>query len=666
MTWTYFQQQIHPVLEYASQRNKGSTDLVKRSRITKELKKEYDEQNFDELKKKLKILSPEADLEKVFQYIDLLKMDISKQNTAETQIIPIQIIEAVIQKCNSDHQVVKLPKNYSYENMKLLSKKVFENEGKQKLAFFISSEQEWKGRVTTALYPNETKNVPLIEAFESARDGTVWLRFFGERATKSKPFDELHHRFFFYRFKVGTKTYILLSEKPVDSGYCKIVGMKITQPDNVRVGEDLRIQVNQDFIFAFKVIPEDEKISRKEVEEKTSEWNEEKLAWLVFGKHRHPRWFEWLVYSWLFSGKFDGYPLHLAIMGPAGTGKTRGILIPLTFQIPEPEPKYFFDGTKSTIKGLIPNFGGREFDEGYFAQCRRIALVDEFLTALKRAHTHSGIQNAQETAMLTTLLEHFPTPASSGKTKPVKVTSSAKLLLTTNPKHGLNDLVACADSLDNPFMSRLLWYNQNNNHIGFVQKNQTKVASLPEEEKYAKRDPLFTQVFDYLNGFVLKIDLDWIDEKIKEYKLLIPTALQEIYNARYSHHLMCLVDGIAKTRWLLKKGKLEVVKQDYVVAEEIFSTILMSWGLNVNLKAVPLRTRERYLNLPQQKVYDYVCKSGAIGTTELNESMKTDVSDVVLQLSELELLKKVGDKWFPHWHEATKNDLEVDTDDGKG
>lgn len=672
MTWHYFQSQLQLLLEQYSKREDGSIDLVKRSNVLREIKELFDEKKIDKLKNKLNKLQKNTgvDTSVIFEYLDLLQTETTKEDGAQQIEIPPHILQAVIQRCDSTHQVVKLPLPYSYEMSKELSRLVFESDAKeQKLAFFITKEKKWKGRVTTALYPNETKQVPLIEAFQNKQDNTVWLRFFGERATKAKPYDELYHGFFFYRFKVKNKTYLLISEKPVNTGYCSVVGMKITQPDNAKVGEDLKIQINQDFIFAYDVFPEDAKISKEEVIEKTKDWNEEKLAWLVFGKHRHPKWFEWLIYAWLFSGKFDGYPLHLGIMGPAGTGKTRGILMPLTFQIPEPEPKYFFDGTKSTIKGLVPNFGGREFDEGYFASCRRIALVDEFLTALKRAYIQGGIQNAQETAMLTTLLEHFPTPASSGKTKPVKVTSSAKLLLTTNPKHGLNDLVSCASSLDNPFMSRILWYNQNRHHINFVQDRQIEIGSMPEDKKYAKREHCFVQVFDFLNSFTFKIDTKWVEKKIKEYKAMIPAGLMEVYSARYSHHLMCLVDGIAKTRWLVSKDKsvgFEVLEEDYVVAEEIFSIVLMSWGLNVDLNMLPLRTRELYLNIPQQRVYDYISKGGIMSLTELNEIFKEDVSLIVSQLSDLELLKKVDNKWFPHWHEATKKDLEVDINDGEG
>ena len=648
MSWEYFRRKIASLLL------KQKVDISEHKDILETLRKLFEKKDVEkitEIFKKYDLNIPDVQIYKTHRKKD-----------EDVQKIDEDLIQSILLSCGGDKQILYLPKKLNYETSKAISAEIF-SKHTPILVFIITENVELDGKITASLYPKEMKSMPLIESY-STKNKENWLEFFGDRRSRVKAQDTLRQRFYLYRFESKDRIYNILTESKIKPQFCKIKGMLVRQIDDAKVGETLRIKTDLDFIFVSDVQMEENNHSKEEIIELTKEWDYEKLASSIFGLHRHPRWFERTYMAWLFSGKYDNYPLHFGVMGKAGTGKTRGMILPLTIQIPEHEPMAFFDGTRSTIKGLVPSFGN-DFSEGYFATRRRIAYVDEFLTALKRSS--KSIRESEETGMLTTLLEHMPSSAQSGKTKEAIVSATAKMILTTNPKHSLQDIVACAEDLDRPFMSRLLWYHQNEAHVDFINKHKSRISAMPMEERLPKKDPVFLKTFDFLNSFVLPINADKVGDIYTKYVEIIPAGMHEVYMGRYNHHYMCLCDGIAKLRWLLReKDTLDIDEEDYREAEELFATVLSSWG-SAPLMSLPLRARDKYLPKPQRNVYEYLCEQPGLTQTELDNIFDASVRHVIERLQSLELVRKHEGKYYPHWHMyvVEKEPQEVDVYENK-
>ena len=648
--WKYFGNILDSKLDFAFKKTDKSIDIVGKSKLKKEFDTLFEEGNFQKIKEKVAWFHSKykVGVLELEEYLSLFGIQVVAKEEEQAEDVSQSMIEAISVQCRKERQLVFLPNTANYSTAQKIATKIFEAHT-NKLVFPITSEVLLEGRITSSLYPREKKSISLIDVYQDKR-GDTWLSFFGDKRRKARPLMEFHYRFYFYRFESNHRIYNLLSDRYIEPQFCKIRGMIVRQPDDVRVGETLKIKTDLDFVFASDIILEEDIPELKDVLKISANWNHDRVAQMIFGLHRHPEWFEKFYMAWLFSGKYDGYPLHIGIMGRAGTGKTRGMIEPLTIQIPEYEKFYFFDGTRSTLKGLVPSFGN-DFNEGYYATRRRIAYVDEFLTALKRTHAGKSIRDVDETGMLTTLLEHKKTASQSGKTKEVSVCASAKMIITTNPQHSLKSIVDCAEDLNNPFMSRLLWYEQNKEHEDFINKSKPLLSVMSEEEKYPKKNDGFIKVFDYLNSFAVKIDPDKSNHIYKKYAGIIPSGMEEIYKGRYNHHYNCLVDGIAKLRWLFKeKETVEADDIDYQQAEEIFAILIASWSGDIELLAIPARAREKYLRDQQREVYDIVCRTVGISLSDVEEIAKKDVRHVIKQLESLKLVVKIDGVWYPHWH----------------
>lgn len=656
MTWDFFREKLAPAATEAFTSN-GMLDIVGFDEFFDTVGKAFEETKLAEVRRLLEEKNIVLD-QQLVEYLEIYGKSKTVTNLIDKEIhIPESLVRVAIERAKGVHALVQLDTSKDYGVSKILSQEVYNQtvDGRKKptLAFFITAEKEVRGKITTQAF-QDMRQIRLMSV-RKGKNGDTDFHFIGDPGSSVGYTRTLSDYFYVYPFETLTKKYYVLSKEAVRPGHCEVTGMEVFASDEVKITSGtFNLPSNVTLLFAQKIRSEIKPLSISEVRIATQNWNMDFLAEAVFGANRHPPWFERAYLAWLFSGKFDGYPLHIGIMGPAGTGKTRGMIIPLTYQIPEPSPGVFFDGTKSTLKGLVPSFGGKEPQEGYFAKCERIAYVDEFLTSLKRMG--GPVDDNDETGMLTTLLEHMPTPAMSGRGQTTMVHPTAKLILTTNPERGLSNLVDCAMRLKRAFMSRVLWYQQTEEHIAFINKNKARNTAMRHEDKYPKQIMNFRNVYDAMLDKTVDLDYERIDELFKQYHDIVPEEMKEVYMARYNHHLMCLVDGFAKLAWLTnQRVKLKATDDDYAEAESVFATFLMSWGKGVNFKKIPIRVRERYLSVSQMNVFQYVSQNAGCKPEEIQTEFGRAPRELQ-DLLDLGLVKVLNGGFYPHWHISLKMD----------
>jgi len=574
------------------------------------------------------------------------------------------IIDALLEKIDRKEmfQTISIPQELSWADCKNLMQQLVEhlvdNEDSELFPFIISNNFCEIGSVNSRLYPTK-KDISMMAVAETVDGRTVVAFPFVDkldmRALPSIRY--MHFGMWFSRFTSDSQQeYILLSKEPLKMQHGSISGMLITFRDVERIGSSAKIPTNIPLIFVTEQKEDVKEIGEAEVRNITLTWRHEDLAKCIFGLYRHPEWFEKFILAWLFSGKVNDYPLNIGWFSQAGTGKS---YVLDTIQAQFHERKGIF-GT-GTLKGLVPNFGDSLPDEGYICKCDRVALIDEFFSIVRRAKQTGDIDSG--TDMLTNILEHRSRPVQSGRgaSSYIEVHPRAKTAFISNTRnfHGLENMVEISHSLNNPFLSRILWYCQTKQHIAFIDENRSKVKNLVQNDAdkgIPKQSAEFMSIYDFFNSVTLKLDFERTAKIIEKHRPIIPEDLYEVYR-RYDHHLECLVDGIAKYRFITEvKETLVVEDADYEEAEIIFSTIIHSWLDTVNIEDITtIKARVNFLKPELRKVYDIVDRNP--GITKTGFGGIPELENKIRELEHVGLVKALPDerdilirKFYPFWH----------------
>jgi hypothetical protein len=615
----------------------------------------------DEVRAGFPQFSPLA-LNELTEYIRLgkehrvIRGPIEKKN-AEYQTL----MDGILEMINHDErrQLLTIPQELKWDDCKKLMRDLvghlFLTKHEEIIPFIISTNFEANGNVTGRMYPT-TKSLQLVAVAEKDDNVAILFPFVEKPDLRGMSnIQYLNASFWFSKFNGDdNQQYTLLSTEPLKMQRGKIEGMHITFRDVERIGSAAKIPTSIPIIIVTKQTEEICEIDEENARVITLPWEHDDVAKRLFGAYRHPVWFEKYLISWLLSGKVSDYPLNIGWFSEAGTGKSY-VLDTMNRQFRE---KGIFSG--GTIKGLVPNFGDSLPDEGYICKCERVAMVDEFFSILRRAK-QSGEADAG-TDLLTNILEHKKRPSQSGRgaSSYIEVNPRAKTIFISNTRNfnGLENMVDISHSLNNPFLSRILWYCQTKQHIQFIDDARARVKNIVQDDPnrgFPEYEPEFVSLFDFFNSITLKLDYDRTAAIVKKYGEKIPEDLKEVYR-RYDHHFECLVDGVAKYNYIVnKKEKLEVLEQDYEEAEEIFSTIIHSWFDTVDVSKMPtLKARVNFLNPEQRFVFDIIEKNPGIPKSEIK------VPEAIHRINELErlqLIKAYDDnvnplvkRYYVHWH----------------
>lgn len=458
------------------------------------------------------------------------------------------------------------------------------------------------------------------------------IRFLGEKQTNSV--HNYSEPFYVYLFvSDDKKSYYLLTKQEQPAMHCIVEGMVLDIADTLKLGTTANASTSITLIIATDMYPDINTISETAFFEYVKQMDHEKLATKFLNQIRHIPKFEKLLFAWLFSSKQSGYPLHLMWIGPPGTSKSWT----LTALAGKVFSESVLDLSNSTMKALIPSFGGNSIEPGFLLRCTRVACVDEFFRAFKRG------ADEEQSGLLTTLLEGTQRAAGSGKHSLIDVKFNARLLMTSNPQLNLEDMASMANHLDRAFMSRILFYVQTEQHVQFVKARRIALQGKSEEEVYPKYDAKLIEMVDFLQQQKLTgIDYDYVYERYNGLKYLVEGGpMQPIYESRYDHHFLCLIDGIAKYNIIIEgRTSWEVTKKDISDAEEIFKFCLMSWNPNLPVSSLDAESKVDMLPLPAKKLFDYIVEHPNNKLSEIEKAINVYPYKWINLLKEFKLVKE--------------------------
>jgi len=443
----------------------------------------------------------------------------------------------------------------------------------------------------------------------------------------------------FYKYMIKTpndERYFIFSENKLPNQTCTIQGMCVEMDDVTEMNNTMKIPILSKVFFAKDAVPDVKIISNEELVKFTKERNITEFEWLTYlATHRFgtinsfPLEVEMLKSSWLLSGKVDGWPLHLFVIGPPGTRKTMGWAETLSDKFSEDGDGFIMDSGNSTLKGLIPSYKGNIAEPGFLAKAERVAIVDEIMKLVEREmQKHESSSSGNVLGEINPILEHKNRKVYSGNTSECNMTATAKNLFIGNPLSNRSTIAGHVGIIDPSTMSRGLWWVQDYEEQKFVlgengiirpnefvqsvdspldidktetdnwmvminnRKNKTLNNSLGDisllsmsRGKILARNEFLT-IYDSCNCFVSKIEDKEIYRIIKGLLSICDGQMKEILEARAYHHVKLVIDGICKHRCLFRDYNHDFIskQEDYDLAERILVRMVKSWHTDLSPK----------------------------------------------------------------------------------
>jgi hypothetical protein len=486
-----------------------------------------------------------------------------------------------MEEFNKDKQHIQFPFELNWEQLKRISRRIYDMY--DVLQLYTSDEKSWRGKVSDSPFKNvDVVNICKVCRSRARNTADVRLFFFDEPVNENVWLpnnEELQLPFYTYDFRTEYKSYTILSTTKLEFGEHIIKGNLIHVHDKRKVGYDAKLSVHTEIILVN---------SFESSIKKFANLQEVRLALNTYGIQQN-RWFEWLfksnekqfkgqtlrhtplferlISAWLLSSEIHGYPLHLLVIARPGTGKTR-LENAIHWKMDELEKP--LEGGNSTWKALIPSFASKDkVNSGYLMSCNRVAIIDEFLRIVYKVRAEDRDEIMGE---LNTMLEHDEKMYSSAHAN-ITARMRAKMLAVSNAIRGSGDINGLLEQGDHAAFSRFFVWYQEDEHIIRIQREegiQSTNADMPIGD--------WLGVYDYMNSVDTKVDKTMVRKIFDAYRLLVPMAARDIYNARYFHHMQCLLDGLAKTRFVCgETEELEVVTQDIDDAKLIWRLLLKFW-----------------------------------------------------------------------------------------
>jgi len=504
----------------------------------------------------------------------------------------------------------------SWEKIKKHTKNVWKvNPDKKKWFFLSHAKNTIKGK--PQLIEAVQKKIPLVRLVEKKIDmgrGRTEYEddyfFFDDKFDKrydGKEKDCFAIDFWLYRVVDDNgKEYYVLCQEQLPQETCTFHGMIVEMDDFAEISKSMklkslsRIFVMESYEPSVKILTKDELIEfTKGNKIKEEDW----LNFLAYHKlgtyNRFPKEVELLRSSFILSGKAEGWPMHLAVMGPAGTRKTMGHIETISHKFDD-DPS-IIEGGDSRIKALSPSFKEKPANIGYLAKSERMGWIDEIgkMVEFERNKHQSVIGNVL--GELNFLLEHKKRTVGSGNDNECQVQANAKFMFVTNPvsnKWTISDHVGVIDSTT---MSRVLWWIQDEEEQNFVLSSEgiqktplhyhkTKTilsSSLSKVWGENECRDMFKSIYDTCYSFLTELD----DKKIEQLfvdTINIPVEPMKttVWRPRARHHIKVLVDGLVKHRCLFTDydNTFTPKDEDYEIAKTILTRMFKSWATNLKYK----------------------------------------------------------------------------------
>lgn len=523
----------------------------------------------------------------------------------------------------------------AYSKKKWGHKKEYDNK-KTNWTFFAHSHNTIKGK--PQLIENVQKRIPLIrsaikshkvEVAVQTDEGTAVSKeekeiqsfyFFDEKFDKRHDgfqTDSFAMNFWAYRIisEEGLEYYVL-SQTKLPSETCTCKGMLIELDDFAEMSRSMKLKSLSRVFILKEFEPSVKILTPEQIVTFTRERKITEADWLNYlsyhkqlnSQNRFPIETEMLRSAHLLSGKKDGWPIHLGAIGRAGTKKTCGYLETIAQKFAE-EP-VIVEGANSRIKGLIPSFKEKPANIGYLAESERMGWIDELGKMVEfELNKHQTTQN-NVLGELNSLLEHKKRRGSSGNDNEVDFQANAKFIFVMNPISNKNTIYSHVGIMDSTFMSRVLWWVQDNEEVEFVtgHKGIVRLPPRPTQAHINKnnednikinkntnslglvlgeimvRDEFLT-LYDTCYSFLSDLDYSKVQTLADTITMLAKEPMKSVWKPRAEHHITLLIDGLCKHRCLFKDYDSSFIakQEDYDLAERILIRMVKAWDTDLSI-----------------------------------------------------------------------------------
>lgn len=414
--------------------------------------------------------------------------------------------------------------------------------------------------------------------------------------------------FWLYRIIDGNgKEYYIFTQEQLPNETCTFKGMLIEMDDFAEVSRSMKIKSLSRIFFMKEFEPSVKILSKEEIVNFTKAKEITEDDWLSFisyhklGTYNNfPKEMELLRSAFLLCGRAEGWPMHLGVMGPAGTRKTMGHIETVSHKFFE-DPS-IIEGGDSRIKALSPSFKEKPANIGYLARSERMGWVDEIGKMVEFEVNKHQTQVNNVLGELNFLLEHKKRTVGSGNDNECQVQANAKFMFVTNPvsnKHTLQEHVGIMDSTT---MSRIVWWVQDEEEQKFV-LGEEGITDFPPhivnsnriEEclglckcwgKLEDRDQFLT-LYDTCYSFMCDIDNSRVEKLVQMSTALAQEPMKSsVWKPRARHHIRVILDGLVKHRCLFKDydATFTPKDEDYEICSVILERMVRSWNTNLRHK----------------------------------------------------------------------------------
>ncbi len=451
------------------------------------------------------------------------------------------------------------------------------------------------------------------------------IQFFDEKFDKRYSGPVISHyslKFFIYRVitKQGDEYYILSPEQ-LPNEMCKFKGMGVDVSDFAEIGRSLKIGCLSNVFFLKEYKSNVVTMEPKNIIKFTKSRKIEEEDWFKFlGYHRDLNSFNRFPYeteilksAHLLSSKVDGWPMHLGIIGPQGSRKSKGFIETIAYKMDD-NPD-IVEGANSRIKGLTPSFKEKPANLGYFANCHRMGWVDELSKMVEfEMNRHTG-GNRNILGEANFLLEHSIRQVSSGNDNTVTVGATAKFTFVSNPISGKRNLGEHVGCIDPTTMSRIFWWVQDEAEQEFVLSKKGIIRNVKESPPHHHQSPNtisrdfnfitkkgdrywfsvggkiensdeFLTLFDSCNNFKCYTDEKRIEKLTHTITTIAKEPMKSVWKPRGEHHVELLVDGICKHRCMFKDydESFTANDEDYDIAERVLIRMVNGWDTDLSIR----------------------------------------------------------------------------------
>jgi len=432
---------------------------------------------------------------------------------------------------------------------------------------------------------------------------------------------EMKSDFWIYRINYNNRDYYIFSKHQLEMKNYEMTGMVVELNDKTEMTNNLKLKsiskvfFLKDFEPTVKVLDKESLIElTKDLEITPDVWFNLVNAHPLNTINNFPESTNLIRTAQMLSGKMDGWPMHLAVMGKPGTRKSFGYIETTAFKFDE--AMEIVEGANSRIKCLSPSFKEKPANIGYLAKSERMGFIDELgkMVEFEINKHQSAITNVL--GELNFLLDWKKRTVGSGNDNDCVVQANAKFLFASNGVKGKDYLGNHVGLIDPTTMSRIVWWIQDEEEINLVlsEKGITRVPPTPTQaldnikikrvknfglskgglgyvwgenftHKTISRDHFLT-IFDSCNSFLCQVDLIEVQKLVRETTLMAKDPMKSVWKPRAEHHIYLLIDGLCKFRCLFEDYDHSFTpnKKDYERAEALLIKMVKAWSCCVSIK----------------------------------------------------------------------------------